>query len=196
MKKQTLPARMLGGRQNERGISLIIALFALLALMTAATALIRSAGTTNTVASNMSFRQSNVQASDVGVENALNALTTTITAPDAVYPLGCSGSCSYYPTRQAVDSSGIPTSINWASVASTTVDSSYSVQYVIDRQCDGPTPVTDVVTNCMNTQNPTSGSKKVGAVVFTSADQVYYRVTVRVVGPRNTQSFVQTIFAK
>jgi hypothetical protein len=33
-------------------------------------------------------------------------------------------------------------------------------------------------------------------VSFTSASQVYYRVTVRVVGPRNSTSIVQATYAR
>lgn len=185
-------------RAKNSGVSLIIALFSLVALTIAALALIRSVSVTNTVAGNLSFRQANIHASDIGVENALNALSTIVsTSIDSPYPATCTaGGCNYYPTRQSIDSTGIPNVINWSNVPAITVDASYSVQFVIDRQCDGPVPVTDISSNCMNTMNPTAGSKKAGAISFTSADQVYYRATIRVVGPRDTRSFIQTIFAK
>jgi Tfp pilus assembly protein PilX len=184
-------------RQNQRGVSLIIALIALLVMTIAGLALIRSVDTTNVISGNLAFRQSSLSATDVGVETALSTLGTIIsTSIDANYPAGCaSGACTYYPTRQPTDSAGIPTVINWTTVPSTTVDASYSVQYVIDRLCDGPTPVTDVSSKCMRTTDSSVGSKKAGAVSFTSANQVYYRATVRVVGPRNTVSIVQTLYA-
>ena len=186
------------GRLRQRGVSLVIALIALVAMTLAGLALIRAVDTTNIISGNLAFRQATLQATDIGVETALTTLGTIVTTSiDANYPVGCaSGACNYYPTRQAVNSAGIPTAIDWTLVPSTTVDSSYAVQYVIDRLCDGPTPVTDIATNCMRTTETSVGSKKSGAVSFTSANQVYYRATVRVVGPRSTVGVVQALYAR
>jgi len=187
------------GRRKQHGVSLIIALIALVALTLAGLALIRSADTSNVISGNLAFREASLHATDVGVEAAITALGTIATSsPDANYPAGCAvGACNYYPTLQtAVTAAGVPTVINWSAVPNSTVDSSYAVQYVIDRLCDGPTPVTDIATKCMNVTGTSVGSKKAGAVSFTPANQVYYRVTVRVVGPRNSVSIVQTTYAR
>lgn len=187
------------GRRKQRGVSLIIALIALVAMTLAGLALIRAVDTSNVISGNLAFRQASLHATDVGVETALTTLGTIVTTSlDANYPASCAvGACNYYPTRQAaVNPAGVPTVINWNTVPSTTVDSSYAVQYVIDRLCDGPTPVTDITTKCMHTTGSSVGSKKAGAVSFTSAQQVYYRATVRVVGPRNTVSMVQALYAR
>lgn len=186
-------------RLRQRGVSLIIALIALIALSLAGVALIRSTDTSNIISGNLAFRQASLHATDVGVENALTLLGTIATSsPDANYPAGCTvGACNYYPTLQsAITAAGVPTVINWTAVPSTTVDSSYAVQYVIDRLCDGPTPVTDIAQKCMNLAGTSLGSKKAGAISFTSASQVYYRATVRVTGPRNSVSIVQATYAR
>jgi type IV pilus assembly protein PilX len=193
------PVRLHAGRHAQRGVSLIIALIALVALTLAGLALMRSADTTNVISGNLAFREATVQATDVGVETAITALTTiATTAPDANAPAGCAvGACNYYPTMQApANGAGVPTVIDWTAVPSTALDASYAVQYVIDRLCDGPTPVTDIADKCMNLAGTSVGSKKAGAVSFTSASQVYYRVVVRVVGPRNSVSIVQATVAR
>lgn len=193
------PACLPVGRRKQHGVSLIIALIALVALTLAGLALIRSADTSNVISGNLAFREASLHATDVGVEAAVTALGTIATSsPDANYPAGCTvGACNYYPTLQAaVTAAGVPTVIDWSAVPNSTVDSSYAVQYVIDRLCDGPTPVTDIAAKCMNITGTSVGSKKAGAVSFTSANQVYYRVTVRVVGPRNSVSIVQTTYAR
>lgn len=186
------------GRSKQGGVALVIALIALLAMTIAGLALMRAVDTTNVISGNLAFRQSTLHATDVGVETALTTLNTVVTTSiDANYPAGCPvGQCNYYPTMQAINAAGVPTVINWALVPTATVDASYAVQYVIDRLCDGPAPVTDVSTKCMRTTASTVGSKKAGAVSFTSANQVYYRATVRVVGPRNTVSIVQSLYAR
>ena len=186
------------GRGKQRGISLIIALIALTAMTLAGLALVRSVDTGNVLSGNLAFRQASLHATDVGVETALAQLGIIITTSlDARYPGGCAvGACNYYPIRQDTNSAGIPTVINWTLVPTTVVDSSYAMQYVIDRLCDGPAPVTNIVAKCMHTESSSVGSKKAGAVSFTSANQVNYRATVRVVGPRNTVSIVQTLYAR
>lgn len=185
-------------RRKQGGVSLVIALIALLAMTLAGFALIRAVDTANVISGNLAFRQATLHATDVGVETALATLGAIVTtSPDANYPNGCaSGACNYYPTKQAVNSAGIPTAIDWTLVPGTSVDSSYAVQYVIDRLCDGPTPVTDITAKCMHTTGLSVGSKKAGAVSFTSAQQVYFRATIRVVGPRNTVSIVQALYAR
>lgn len=187
------------GRRKQHGVSLIIALIALVALTLAGLALIRSTDTSNVISGNLAFREASLHATDVGVEAAITALGTIATLSlNANYPAGCAvGACNYYPTMQAaVTAAGVPTVINWSAVPNNIVDSSYAVQYVVDRLCDDPTPVTDIATKCMNVAGTSVGSKKAGAVSFTSANQVYYRVTVRVVGPRNSVSIVQTTYAR
>lgn len=187
------------GRRSQRGVSLVIALIALVALTVAGLALIRATDTSNVISGNLAFREATVQATDVGVESAITALgTIATTSPDANYPAGCAaGACNYYPTIQnPVNAAGVPTVIDWTAVPSTTLDSSYAVQYVIDRLCDGPTPVTDVAGKCMNQAGTSAGSKKAGAVSFTTSSQIYYRVLVRVTGPRNAVSIVQVTYAR
>lgn len=191
-------------RREQRGVSLVIALIALIAMTLAGLALIRAVDTTNLISGNLAFRQATLHATDVGVETAFATLGDVIvpTSQDAPYPAGCAaGSCNYYPTRQPLKNptnnpNGELASVDWTLVPSTVVDGSYAVQYVIDRQCDGPAPVTDIAGKCMRSVDVTAGSKKSGAIAFTSANQVYYRATIRVVGPRDTVRLVQTIFVR
>lgn len=182
-------------KAKQSGTALFVALIAIVALSFAGLALIRSVDTTNIIAGNLAFRQGTLHASDVGIENAFNDLATIVVSSlDANYPSGCAtGACKYYPIEQAVDTRGVPTVINWSNVPSITVNSDYSVKYVIDRQCQGPAPVTDITGSCSSTSPTGGGSKKAGAPVFSSSQLVYYRVTVQTTGPRNTTSLVQAL---
>lgn len=187
-----------GFRARQSGMSLFIAMIALLALSLAGIALVRSVDTANVIAGNLAFRQGTLHASDVGIETAYSTLGTIVTTSlDANYPGGCAtGACNYYPTKQAaVDARGIPTIINWANVPTITVNSSYSVKYVIDRLCTGVIPVTNINGQCSASPSSGagSGSKKAGATVFTGGQLIYYRISVQVTGPRNTTSYVQAL---
>lgn len=174
---------------KQRGVVLLIALIALVALTLAGIALVRSIDTGNVIAGNLAFKQAALQLSDTGVEQAVSDLPNIIsTSLDADIP------GQYFATRQPVDVNGVPTTINWNTAHSISGSPShYSVQYVIDRLCNGPLPVTDVQTSCVADAPLGGGSKKANAVVFSSTSTVYYRVTVRVTGPRNTVSMVQAI---
>lgn len=208
MRTATSNSRAAPGRQ--RGVVLFIVLIALVAMGLAAVSLMRSADTSNVIAGNMAFKQATIYASDLGVEDAYDKLAAIVTTSlEANYPAGCTNACSYYPTLRAPDSRGIPTikemtavspgpgaAIDWTAVPSVALPaelSQYEVRYVIDRLCQGPAPVTDVQVNCYNEAPQGGGTKKSLGVVFSTSATVYYRVTVRVLGPRNTLSYVQAV---
>ena len=184
------------GPCRQRGVTLIIALIALVALTVAGIALMRSVDTGNVISGNFAFRQASLQATDIGVETAFNELNTVIVpgGPDNAI------ANQYYPVLDvvALDANGIP-QVDWSSVPYTTLGSNgeYSVKYVIERLCTGTAGVvvTDVIGQCVVDQGQTSGSQKAGSPVFTSAGAVNYRVTVRVEGPRNTVAMSQAILA-
>lgn len=183
---------------NQRGAALFIALIALISMTLAGIALVRSVDTANLIAGNLAFRQAALHASDAGIETAFDALGTIVTSSlDANYPSGCSvGACNYYPTLQTANSKGVPTVITWATVPSATINNDYKIKYVIDRLCQGPAPVTDISGKCYADAKTGGGTKKAGGVVFSGTQSVYYRVTVRAEGPRNTTSMVQAILSR
>ncbi|HEX2951755.1 MAG TPA: hypothetical protein VHV83_19645 [Armatimonadota bacterium] len=184
---------------QQQGMTLFFALIALIAMALTGVALIRSVETTNLISGNFAFRNAALQASDLGVEKAFAKLQTiTSGSLDAKYPSGCTNGCNYYPTMQtAVDAQGIPSVINWSNVADSvsTANSDYTVRYVIDRLCSGTLPITDLTTNCYSGATVGGGTKKAGGVVFSSTSELYFRVTVRVDGPRNTVSYAQAVIA-
>jgi len=171
----------------QSGNSLIIVVILLVILMISALALVRSSQTVGAIAGNVAFKQAATEAADTGLAAAGQWLTALTNSDSAVAGV-------YYATRQNVDSYGLPT-INWASVPTATV-STFRVQYVLERMCQGPAPVANVLTQCLTTENTQQGSKKVGSPAYTGTTAVYYRVTVRVQGPRNAESYVQSLLSK
>ena len=136
---------------RERGIVLFIALGAIVVMALAAVALVRSYTTANTISGNLAFQQATTMAADVGVELAFSAMPAILAAS-----LEQNVANQYFALQQAVDANGVPATITWASVpcrdataatqplVSCTDESVYRVQYVIDRQCTGTLPVTDI----------------------------------------------------
>lgn len=175
---------------KQRGVVLIVAIIILVAMTLAGIALIRSTDTANLIAGNFGFRQGAVQASDVGVEAAWVALPGIISTS-----LDTNITNKYYATMQSLDAKGVPVGIDFDSAYSVTAGD-YTVNYVIERLCTGTLPVTNTQANCI-ADLPTGGkgSNKSGSIIFASGARVYYRVTTRVTGPRNTVTFVQAILA-
>jgi Tfp pilus assembly protein PilX len=186
-------------RQN--GITLVFALIALIAMALAGVALVRAVQTTNQIAGNFSFRNAALHAADVGVEKAFAKLQVITSGTlDAKQPSGCTTGCYYYPTMftaAQLDAQGIPTNINWSNVTgdTATVNGSYTTRYVIERLCSGALPITNLTRDCYSGATVGGGTKKAGGVVFSSTAELYFRVTVRVEGPRNTVTYVQSILA-
>ena len=94
----------------QAGITLIIALIALVALTMAGIALVRSVDTGNVIAGNFAFRQSSMQATDTGVEAAFTQL-----GDDRRRRPGHRDRESVFPGMQTLDTNGIPTTVNWPS---------------------------------------------------------------------------------
>lgn len=199
--------------ERQRGVVLLVALIAMVILGLAAAAMIRSADTSGVIAGNLAFKEATTHAADSGVERAFNALQGLATADVDV-------ANQYFRLMQTVDASGVPNTINWASVpcydssggmvAISCADaSSYRVQYVIDRLCTTAPAASDTVSvltsKCIAGQpfatstqvggdrdsHTPSGNYGVPPVTGTLPPTIHYRVTVRVQGPRNTSSIVQ-----
>lgn len=187
----------------QAGVALFIVLIVLVAMSIGGVALVRSIETSSLVSGNLAFKMSALHAADVAVEKAITDFPGIhSTSADANYPAGCAtasaspNGCRYYATIQDVDTKGVPTAINWNFVHSTEALTGYKVQYVIDRLCRGPAPVTDLIGKCLSDAPLGGGSQKAGAPKFTGVTKVFYRVTVRVEGPRSTESFAQVIISK
>ena len=172
---------------QQRGVSLIIVLVVLAISLVGSLAMLRSGEVSALVAGNVSFREAATQASDLGIASAARAL-------DGMANFDVSVANSYFATRQVEDADGIPTSVDWSTVPVQTVGS-YNVQHIVDRLCQ-TSPVTDPAADCMVRDGEAPGSNKAGSLNYKNPASVYFRITVRVVGPKSTTAFVQALVLK
>jgi len=185
------------GAARQRGVVLFIALIVLVAMTLAGIAIMRSVDTGNLVAGNMAFKQSSLSAGDNGIAQAFDWLTTTINNP-----------ATYSTLEQDIPAQGYHAVVNdppdwtdnavWAgqSFSLGTDTAGNTVDYILQRMCDGSGAYNLAGVNCA--QTPRTGgaagnSQAVGGNNFSSPPMVYYRVTVRVRGARQTLSIVQSI---
>ncbi len=182
-------------RNRESGIVLLVTLVVLIVLTLGTIAIVRSMDTSNLISGNFAFKQAATHASDRGITDATNNLSTIVAADGG----NADQANRYFSIRQASrDSLGVPTSINWANVqcrdeennsCDPAVDNGkYRVQYYIERQCNANPVLNDlksIKTNCDY------------EVTQTSPEQlaINYRIIVRVQGPRNASGMYEVMIS-
>ena len=192
---------------RERGVIMVIALITLVILMIGTIATIRSMNSSLTNIDNFGFKRDMANQADRAMRKALDTLTA-LGAPDANNP-----SINYSAVMLSSTPEGIPQVLldtsdpgavgGYGSAANvidlTTAQSGESstnipqlkLYYVIDRMCQAAVPVSP--TNCQTASTDTQGVK--GPKDVKRPPKPLFRVTVRVDGPRGSQSFYQATFS-
>jgi len=183
--------------RRQRGAVLFIALIVLVAMSLAGIALIRGVDTTNLIAGNLAFKQNATHGGDWGAEQARGWLQAQ--PADALYN-NVPG--RYAAAMQAgLDYTGTDPSapdFDWSanSFGPLTDPAGNEVRYIIHRMCEvagNPGSVNCVRTTTGGTTGGTQGGATYGGAALPGTSQIYYRITVRVTGPRNTVSYVQVM---
>lgn len=203
----SLPAR-------QHGVVLMIALIVLVALTIGGIALVRSVDTTSIIAGNLAFQQSTTLSGESGIEDAIRTFIETSTpaalesddltkgyvasTPAAGNPANWD---TYWTTTLNPNPVARPVAVKTCvdRVCTLPTDAAgNTVSYTIQRLCQTAGPAKDLPTGCASNDRKafqTGGSLTSGARPYTTVVQYYYRVTARIVGPRNTSSYIQTIVA-
>lgn len=189
--------------RRQRGVILFIALIVLVAMSLAGVALIRGVDNANLIAGNLAFRQGATHAADWGVELARSWLSSqTAVTLDTDQPAVTNGG-AYWANMQAnLDFTGrdpnpSKVAFDWTTASTPVSDGNGNdVQFVIHRLCDAAGP--SAGTNCIRSttggsSSGTKGGAAYGTFALSTTTQLYYRITTRVAGPRNTISYVQVV---
>lgn len=185
--------------RGQRGMVLLVALVVLVAMTVAGIAMIRSVDTATLVAGNLAFQQAATRASDKGIEQAL-AIIRAKTAAGITHQ--DDSTTGYFATLRAADSPSATTSwqsfwsANYAASAYAMTKDQFDNQVflVIHRECANASP-SSTGGQCVASPKittSTGNSQEAGEIELNAASQVYYRITVRVTGPRRTESYVQS----
>lgn len=203
--------------QRSEGAGLVVALVMLIVMSMSAMALVRAVSTSILVAGNFAFRQAAVMAAEAGSEAAIVWLTERATLPDLYVDQAKHGYYASLP--EGLDISGrapgdAKIAIDWdsdkcnsrtsvtcasASPETTKDDAGQVIQYVIHRLCRSAGSPQDSANSCLLYRESSQVSQKKGQFSYGASSRfkadsaVYYRITTRVRGPRNTTVFVQTL---
>jgi len=196
------------GPRRQQGVVLLISLIVLVAMTLAALGMMRSLDTGTLVAGNIGFREAAVASADSGVEAARAWLLANSTSLNTDNP-----TAGYFSTRQdSLDLTGNRTEggtdgVNWGgsdpsqTVAAFPVPgpdaSGNSVYYLIHRLCKIPGTINGANQTCAFATSMGSGSTQASpdysSYGLITTNQVYYRITVRVNGAKNTVAYVQAM---
>jgi type IV pilus assembly protein PilX len=204
--RTSLPSRSRPARFAQSGLALLVTLIVLVAMTLAGIALVRSVDTAVMIAGNLAFRQGATTAGDAGVEAALGSMMGNKASLASDSP-----SLGYYSTSQdSLDLTGNRTTstsdnFDWDGGGAikphclATDAAGNTVCYIVHRLCAATGPLD--ASKCATKQAKMGGSS-LGAVrpmetyqerAWTEAAvSGYFRVTVRVAGPRNNVSFIQS----
>lgn len=176
--------------RREQGVVLFIALIVLVAMTLAGVAMVRSGDTGSIFAGNLAFRQQTVTAGDGGIQTAF----TWLSAQTEAVLVNDDAANGYYSSVQNPDWFA---DASWAGGVTYTDTQGNSISYMIHRMCTDPNVVHNA-TQCARmaadaSASTSGGSMRVGAPVYVGNPQLLYRITARIVGPRNTVSVVQSM---
>ena len=176
--------------RRQQGVVLFIALIVLVAMTLAGLAIMRSVDTGNLVSGNVAFRQAALSSGDRGIDTAFTWLKSNVTTgllnnnsfADGYY------ATVYNPTDWTAASA-------WTNKKVVGTDANgNTVSYVVSRLCANLGPY-DGTCASGGTVGGTKNNFDVGTNAWKSPPVIFFRVTVRVDGPRSTLSIVQSNIA-
>lgn len=200
--KSPLPCRCPNTPSAQSGVVLFIALIILIAMTLAGIALVRSVDLTNIIAGNIAFKQAATRSGDTGIETGLNWLNDNPgllvnDVPNSGYsangndplrsPAAGQTWDQYWATLPAARIRTLPTDA-----------AGNTVSIIIDRMCGNSGSPTGGANCTASTISSfaTGSAEEGGEVSITAPSAVYYRITARIAGPRNTVSFVQAMVTR
>ena len=201
-------------RIAQRGAVLLMSLIVLVVLLISAVAMVRSFDTSLLQSGNIAFKRDLVNQGERVVPVVLAAFETGA-LNTAAARAGHLQASNYRATILPSNEQGVPLALlddtTFAGVADATnniavTEQGVTIRYVIDRMCSstgldaalgaGSCTLADAGASAGGTSYAWERAEQVGAggALGAMPQQVVYRISIRVDGPRRTQAFLQTTF--
>lgn len=197
-------------RTSQQGLVLFVALIALVVMSLASVALIRSVDTSSQITGNLAFKQSTSITSSYGLE----AMADTVGSQAKSYATTSDPSNGYYAVCSTFDK-GATGECNGESLVSdmiwTNTNSKLAtgagiadgkdpygntIRYIVERMCNQTGTISHE--RCLMASSPSDTSSKNVVGINTpflepiSEPLPLYRITVRISGPKNTITYIQS----
>jgi len=190
---------------------MIFTLIALVLVLIAVAAVVRSVDSATTAIGSLAFRRDLTNRGELGIAQALAALKSGSVSTETAQAADLA-SAHYSATRLAVPSGGIGVPAVLVSNASYTtagyscIDGSGNtltsctpgsdgivIRWVIDRQCvTGTTTLDTSACGYLKTSRDPKGSSHYAAYKPDGSSRGLFRISVRISGPRGTEAYLQT----
>lgn len=213
---KNMPIHIRYSNRHQRGVALLVSLIVLIVMTLAGVALVRSVDTGVLAAGNLAFRQGATHAGQKGIEEARTWLMNQFTANPANLYTDQVGYRAAEPSilnkANIVNFTGNENTppVNWdddtLAKCSAKDPQGNTVCYIVHRLCNypgepgkndfgGTTLCSSVPGGTIQSHGQGAlqqmGSYQKGGITITGSMAYYYRITVRVAGPRNTYAYLQ-----
>jgi Tfp pilus assembly protein PilV len=175
-------------KRTQSGVTMLVVLVLLSVMLLGGMALAKLTEVGTLASGNTAYREASIQASEVG----LNTVFARIRADLANEEADIAG--WYWATTQATDDKGMP-AVDF-DAAPTVAVGSYTVSYVAERLCEGALPITNPRRQCLVKQIPQIESADASREKPDPPTSKQFRVTIRVTGPKDTRTWVQSLITK
>jgi type IV pilus assembly protein PilX len=173
----------------QRGTTLLVVLVLLVVMLLGGLSMSRMSSVSNLVAGNVSYKERALQVSEIGVNAAFAAVSTS------TFPNHNDIANWYFATPRAIDADGIPIGVNLDQGAQVVpAVGGFDVRYVVERMCS-LTNVTDPLRQCLmrlDTRGPRCASPPTCPDVDPPGG-MQFRITVQVTGPQGARTIVQSL---
>jgi type IV pilus assembly protein PilX len=196
-------ARPRAAPRRQRGVIMLFGLIALAIMLIGAAAMVRSMNTSLVNAGNLGFKRDMTNQGERAVATVVDLLRTGALAGEVARQTS-STAINYSASMLPVNAQGIPTAllsdaafaaVGAASNDITLTDQAITVRYVVDRLCVNTGPQAAGQCAMANDPKDLSDNARSGGITaedLLASERVVYRLSVRVIGPRNTQAFYQS----
>ncbi len=191
-------------RARQHGVTLIIALIALVVLTVGAVAMTRSSDVSLRMAGNLAFKRDLVNQGERAIATALAELNSGSLSAETTRNANRLAS-NYSASLLGSSAQGIPsvllseTAFTAAGFTRTDINDAstgVTVRYVIDRQCSGAGAYDIAACQAVTAKAPPKSCDGINCDVTTGAvTRPVYRISVRITGPRGNQTYTQTTVA-
>ena len=173
---------------RQRGVVMWVALIVLVVMTLAGLAMLRQMGGGVSIAGNLAFKENATSVADSGTEVAREWLRSAPTEADDI------AAGFYAEWGTLLD----PAAFDWTNHSvpvALDAGTNNGVRYIIHRLCQIPGPVDAPTQRCSDVEQSNGDSKAAVGYepVATPLPTAFFRVTVRVQGPRNTVSYTQVV---
>ena len=180
--------------RKQSGVVLFIALIVLVAMTLAGIAIMRSVDTGNQIAGNVAFKQGTLTSADRGFDVAFDFLKNNVTTAVLNNDYAAEAYMASVSRDPAVDPPDWANDATWADAKIVGTDAAgNTISYLIHRMCyDIGSYQGQYCATTKKSGGAAGNSQSVGGTNYQPVPMVYFRVTVRVQGPRETMSIVQS----